>query len=110
MTRNTKHKMKQLMAAGLCRNVAEPVARRAAQYEGGMYGFGIIWKYPVVLIMCGGYDFFVYAQGRTVWYNRGRALRICFVSDPDSELRGDMISSGNNSGESISLGDMRDGC
>ena len=110
MTRNTKHKMKQLMAAGLCRNVAEPVARRAAQSNGGTFGFGCIWKYPVVLATADDCDFFVHAQGRTVWYNRGRALRICFVSDPDSELRGDMISSVNISGEGVCLGDMRDGC
>lgn len=104
MTRNTKHKMKQLMAAGLCRNVAEPVARRAAQSDGGTFGFGCIWKYPVVLATADDCDFFAHAQGRTVWYHKGRAFRVCSASGLDSELRDDMIRSESNSGESISLG------
>lgn len=110
MTRNTKHKMKQLMAAGLCRNVAEPVARRAAQSDGGTFGFGCIWKYLVVLVTADDCDFFVNVQGRTVWYHKGRAFRVCSASGLYSELRDDMIRSESISGESISLGDMRDGC
>lgn len=110
MTRNTKHKMKQLMAAGLCRNVAEPVARRAAQSDGWTLDFGYIWKYLVVLFTADDCDFLVNFQGRTVWYHKGRAFRVCSASGLDSELHDDRIRSESISRESISLGDMRDGC
>lgn len=110
MTRNTKHKMKQLMAAGVCRNVAEPVARRAAQSDDETLGFGRIWKYLVVLITVDDCDFFVRVQGRTVCYHKGRAFRVCSANGLDSELRDDRIRSESISGESISLGDMRNGC
>lgn len=106
MTRNTKHKMKQLMASGLCRNVAAWAARKAALESAGTISYGLVSGHASALLMADDLDFFVESQGRTVWVNRGTAIRIDFV--PSYGLMdGALIRSCDMSSAGISIEDMR---
>lgn len=106
MTRNTKRKMKQLMAAGLCRNVAAWAARKAAQESEGTISYGLISAHESVLVKVDDLDFLLASQGRTIWFNHGTAIRIDFV--PSYGLMdGALIRSCDMSSDGICLEDMR---
>lgn len=108
MTRNTKRKMKQLMAAGLCRNVAAWAAQKSAREPAGTISYGLVVGHLSVLMMADDLDFMVASQGRTIWFNRGTAIRIGFVPS-HGLMDGALIRSCDMSSDGIRLEDMRHG-
>lgn len=106
MTRNKKRKIKQLMAAGLCRNVAAWAAWKSTREFARTLSCGRVDGHLSVLVVYDDLSFLVSSRGRTVWFHRGTVIRIDFV--PSYGLMdGALIRSCDMSSDGICLEDMR---